>query len=217
MTLSLYAMANFLFLFPLVCSPLNRFQIDALFVHLIEGGHLAQSLDALDDEVRYIIDLLVGVEAADSESDRRMGELFAHSHRPKNVARLEAGARASRAARHGHVLDGHHHPLALDERERHVEIAGQAVLERSIEVDLVERRHEAPPHVLSLTKDARVLCGAFLAHDVRRFAETHDARHVERAGPDAPLVAPAVHLRHQAHPRSRAPDVESTDALGTVH
>src|SRR5689334_17793032 len=138
MTLSLYAMADSF----LVGGPLNRLQIDALFVHLVKRGHFAQSLDAVDHELADVIDLFVRVEAADAEPDRRVRELFAHAHRPKNVARLEARARAGRTARHRDVFDGHHHRLALDERERDVEVARQAVLERTVQLYFLERREQ---------------------------------------------------------------------------
>src|SRR6185503_12828153 len=100
-----------------VSRPLDRLEVDPLLVHFVERRHLAEPAHARDDEIGHVVDLFVGVESADAEADGRMSQLFANPHRAKDVARLEAGARARRTARHGHVFDGHHHRLALDEGE----------------------------------------------------------------------------------------------------
>src|SRR5262249_6746750 len=154
----------------------------------------------------YVFDLFVRVEAADAEPDRRVGELFADAHRAKDVARLEARAGAGRAARHGDVLDGHHQPLALDERERNVEGARWPMLERAVELDLFERRREELAEPLALPEDPRVFGRPLFEHEVGGLAEPRDARHVERARPRTALVPTAVHLSDEAHARLRAPD-----------
>ena len=78
-----------------------------------------------DDEVDHVVDLLLGVEPAEAEADRRVRELVADAERAEHVARLERRRRARRAGRHRDVLERHQQRLALDERERDVEVARQ--------------------------------------------------------------------------------------------
>src|ERR1700712_6052030 len=96
MTLSEYAMS-------FSCSgaahsvrrPRNRFEIDALSVHLVQRRHLAQPLDVFDHEVRDVVDLFFGVVLAEAEADRAMCQLFVHTQRAQHIARLEAPPRGS--------------------------------------------------------------------------------------------------------------------------
>ena len=118
--------------------PLNGFQIDAVFVHLVKGGHVAELSDLAHDEIGYEVDLFRRVEAPDTKADRRVRQLFIEAHRAQHVARLQAGAGAGRAAGDGHVLDGHHQPFTLHEREGQVEVAGQASLWVAIQSGVVE-------------------------------------------------------------------------------
>ena len=118
----------------------------------------------------------------------------------------------------GDVLDRHHQPLALDEGERDVEVAGQAVLERAVDVDLVERGHDAL--VRSRSRRARSRAASAFpscAQISARLAEAHDARHVQRARAHAALVPAAVHLRDEAHARLAPADVQRADPLRAVH
>src|SRR5580658_3158854 len=98
-----------------VSGPLDALQIDSLFVHLVEGGHVAKVLYLACDEIGDVVDLFLGVEPPEPESDARVRQLVSDPERAQNVARLEARGGAGRAARDGDVLDGHHHGLPFDE------------------------------------------------------------------------------------------------------
>ena len=50
-----------------------------------------------------------------------------------------------------------------------------------------------------------------------RFAQAHDARHIQRARPHAALMPAAVHLRRQLHARIAAPHIKRAHALRPVH
>src|SRR6202042_771968 len=86
-----------------VSGPLDALQIDSLFVHLVEGGHVAKVLPLPDDEVGHVVDLVLRVEPPEPESDARVRQLVSDSERAQDVARLEAGGGAGRAARDGDV------------------------------------------------------------------------------------------------------------------
>src|SRR5262249_22700547 len=90
------------------------------------------------DEVHHVVDLVLGGEPAEPEADRRMGEVVPDAHGMKHVRRLQARAGARRTARHRDILDGHHERLALDEAEGYVEVAGEAMRERAIDLNGVE-------------------------------------------------------------------------------
>src|ERR1700722_3253938 len=148
MTFSLYAMM-FWFSGDSVSRPLDGLQIDSLFVHLVEGGHVAKVLHLADDEVGHVVDLFLSVEPPEPESDARVRQLVSASERAQDVARLEAGGGAGRAARDGDVLDRHHHRFAFDEVEGDVQVAREAVLHRPVHVALVERALELGPEPLA--------------------------------------------------------------------
>ena len=145
-----------------------------------------------------VVDLFLGVEAADAEANRRVRQLLADAERAQHVRRLERRRGARRARRHRDVLERHHQPLALDVREADVEVAGQPMLPRAVDVDFLAgaicscfradraARSGAPPR--SPSRPARQL---------RRLAEADDARHVERARAHAALVTAAVDLRRR--------------------
>src|SRR5688572_13122526 len=105
-------------------SPLDTLYIDTLLVHLVQRRHVAESFDFGNHEIGDVVDFLFRVETTESETNRRVREIFVETHRTEHVARLEARARAGRAARDGHVFDGHHEPLAFDEGEGDVQVSG---------------------------------------------------------------------------------------------
>ena len=72
-----------------------------------------------------------------------MGQLVADAERAQHVAGFERRRGAGRARRHRDVLERHEERLALDERERDVQVAGQPVLERAVDVGLGE-----PPEII---------------------------------------------------------------------
>jgi hypothetical protein len=100
-----------------------------------------------------------------------------------------------------HVLDGHHQPLALDVRERDVEVVGQPPLvPGAVDVALVELGEELVLEPVAQGLHPRDSSRHSFIQDLAGLAEAHDARDVERARAHAALVAAAVHLRGEPHP-----------------
>ena len=83
-----------------------------------------------------VVDLRLGGEAAEADAQAGVRQLLLDAQRAQHVGRLERGRGAGRAGRHREILDPHHQPLALDIGEADVEIAGNALLEVAVEVDL---------------------------------------------------------------------------------
>src|SRR3569832_1783189 len=75
-TLSLYAMVSseVYVISQLMSRPLNRFQVHALFGHFIERKHLPQLGDDLNNLLDRIVNLIIGIETAQAEADRRVSE-----------------------------------------------------------------------------------------------------------------------------------------------
>ena len=74
----------------------------------------------------HVVDLFLGVEAAEAEADGAVRHVLLDAQRAQHVRRLERGRGAGRARRHRHVLDRHHQRLALDVGEGDVEVARAA-------------------------------------------------------------------------------------------
>ena len=47
-------------------SPFDRVQIDAVFVHLPQGGHLAQTTDGVTNKLDRVVNLFLGGKATES-------------------------------------------------------------------------------------------------------------------------------------------------------
>src|SRR5262249_35955391 len=156
--------------------------------------------------------LVLGVEPAEAEPDRRVRELVADPERFQHVRRLERRRRAGRARRHRDVLETHEQRLALDEGEAQVQVAGQTLHRMAVQVHLVELAHDALAQALAEPEQALVLALHHLAADLHRLPETDDARDVERARTEAALLAAAVELRAQPHAWIARADVERADA-----
>src|SRR4051812_3868791 len=98
MTFSLYAIARSLSWKPRargsenfsVRRPLHAGEVDPLLVHLVKRGHLPELVDLADHQIRHVVDLLLGVEAAEAEADRRVRQVVADAHGVEDVRRLEA-------------------------------------------------------------------------------------------------------------------------------
>src|SRR5258708_35672334 len=90
------------------------------------------------------------------------------------------------------------------------------MLERTVDVHLVELAHDPRPEPLAQREDAGALGLALLRQDVARLAEADDEGHGERARAHPTLVPSAVHLRDEAYARLAPPYVERSDALRPV-
>src|ERR1700733_15149021 len=155
----------------LVRRPLDAVQIDSFFVHLVEGRQVPEFSYFSDHEIADVIDLLLGVEAPEAESNARVRQFITESHGAKHVAGLEAGRSARRTGAHRDVLDGHHEPLPLDEIEGDVEVSGQSVLEGPVDVHLVEVLLAVAPESLAQSEETRRFLFPFCAPDLGGLAE----------------------------------------------
>src|SRR5712672_1641295 len=125
-----------LYSFTSMCRPLHGILVHAFLVHLPQGRQLAQLADLGAQELDGVVDLLLGGEAPDRESDRAVSELVRASERAQDVRGLEARRSAGRARGHRHVLDPHDQGLALDEVEADVEVSRYAPLHVAVDVYL---------------------------------------------------------------------------------
>src|SRR5258707_14120701 len=187
-----------LYSFTSMCCPLHGIQVHALFVHLPQGGELAQFADLGAQELDGVVDLLLGGEAADGEANRAVGELVRAAERPQDIRRFEARRSAGRTRGHRHVLDPHDQGFALDEVEADIEIARYAPLDVPVDVDLFHVL-EAGEQPVAQGADALALGAHLELRDAERLAHTDDLVGRERPRAQAPLVAATVDLRLDAH------------------
>jgi len=95
-----------------------------------------------------------------------------------------------------------------------VQVLGQTLLERSVHAYAVEARGQPLQQTIAQRAHTRRLVGHVFFRDARSLAEARNARHVQRARPDAALVAAAFDHRAQ---RQFASHVERAAALRAVH
>src|SRR6266702_2716036 len=197
-----------------MCRPLHGIQVHALFVHFPKRRELAQLADLGAQELDGVVDLLLGGEAADRETNRAVGELIRASERPQDVRGLEARRSAGRAGRHRHVLDPHDQGLALDEVEADVEVSRYAPLDVAVDVDFFHVP-EAGEQPVAQAPDALALGRHLELRDAEGLAHADDLVGRERPRAQAPLVAAAVDLRLDAH-AGFSPHVQSAYSLRSV-
>src|SRR6267378_3131255 len=183
-----------------MCRPLDGIQVHALLVHLPQGRKLAQLADLGAQELDGVVDLLLGGEAADGESDRAVGELVRAPQRAQDVRRLETRRSAGRARGYRNVLDPHDQRLAFDEVEADVEVSGYAPLHVAVDVDLFHIP-EAGEQPVAQGADAFALGAHLEPGDAERLAHADDLVGRERSRAQAALVAAAVDLRLDTHAR----------------
>src|SRR6266849_2669493 len=204
-----------LYSFTSMCCPLHGIQVHTLFVHFPERGQLAQLADLGAQEPDGVVDLLLGGEAADRETNRAVGELVRTAERPQNIRGLEARRSAGRARGHRHFLDPHDQGFALDEVEADVEVSRYAPLHVAVDVYLFHVL-EAVQQPVAQASNALALRRHLELRDAERLAHADDLVGRERPRAQAPLVAAAVDLRLDAHARLPA-HVQRADALRAVH
>src|SRR5204862_3825835 len=203
-----------LYSFTSMCCPLHGIQVHAFLVHFPQGRKLAQLADLGAQELDRVVDLLLGGEAADRETNRAVGELIRAPERPQDIRRLEARRGAGRTRGHRHVLDPHDQGLALDEVEADVEVSRYAALQVPVDVHLFHVL-EARQQPVAQGADALALGRHLELRDAERLAHPHDLVGRERPRAQAALVAAAVDLRLDAHTRLPA-HVERAYALRAV-
>ena len=77
-------------------SPFDRFHIDALLRHFVQGRHLAEPGDFADDEVDDVVDFFFSRESSEAEANATVGEFIADSQCSQDIARFQTGAGTGR-------------------------------------------------------------------------------------------------------------------------
>ncbi|KAI3476181.1 hypothetical protein L1887_62293 [Cichorium endivia] len=194
--------------------PRDGLQVDALLDHLPERTHVAELVDDADDLVCDIVDLLLGGESADPETQRRVCVLVVEAERTQHVRRLERGRGARRSRREANVLERHEERLALDVLEGEVEAARVAV-GVAVEEHVRDARLERVAQTLRELGDVRVVVRQLLLGQTRRLAESGDELRRQRARSQSTLLSTSVDDGLQTHTRTTA-DVACADTHGPV-
>src|SRR5580704_2876134 len=197
--------------------PLHFGDVDAFLSHLIKRRKLAQFGDDLDHFVDHVVDFLLRVESAESEADRGVRQVFSDAQRLEHVAGFQSGRSAGRAARYRDVIYAHQERFAFDISEAHIQVVREAVLNRAVDVDLIELGFQTLFQAVAQSAEPRTLCLHFLLTEFTGFAQADDARHVERPGTHAALVAAAIDDGRELHARVAAANIQRANALGTVN
>lgn len=109
-------------------APLDRVQVDTLLDELPQRRKLTEEAHTLRYSLEHVVDLLLGSEPADTETDTGVGALITVTQSTENVTRLQRSRRASTARRKCNILQGHQEGLTLDIGERNVHAAGVKVV-----------------------------------------------------------------------------------------
>lgn len=112
----------------LVLAPLDRVEVDTLLDKLPQGRKLTKEANTLRHSLEHVVDLLLGGEPADTETDTGVSALITVAQGTENVTGLQRSRSASTARRKSNVLEGHEERLTLDVGERNVHAAGVEVV-----------------------------------------------------------------------------------------
>src|SRR5574344_1129265 len=99
MTFSLYAMSASYSLHSddLMADPFHFGEVNTVFEHVPQGGHLAQTTDRILDQLHGIIDLFVSGEATDGKTNRAVGQFIAQPQSSQHIGGLQTGRGTGRA------------------------------------------------------------------------------------------------------------------------
>lgn len=109
-------------------APLNSVKIHPLLHKLPQRAQLAQECNALLDSLEHVVDLSIGCESADTETDTAVRALVTAAERAEHVAGLQRGRSACTARGEGNVLKSHEEGFTLNVGEGHVDTAGVEVV-----------------------------------------------------------------------------------------
>src|ERR1700730_1202730 len=197
--------------------PLHLGDVDAFLGHLVKWGKLAQLGDDLNHLVDDVVDFLLRVKSTEAETDRGVGQIFADAQSLKDIARFQRGRSAGRTARYCNVVDAHEERFAFDIGDAQVQVVGRAMLERAVDEDFIELGFEALFKAVAKSTQPNRFFFHFLLAKLTSLTEAHDARHVERAGTHAALVAAAIDDSGELNAGIAAANVQRADALGAVN
>src|ERR1022692_4337434 len=228
MTLSLYAWFfsfSLLDFFPFVrftsCSlptllsrPLHILQVDAFFRHLVERRKLTQTLNGFDDAISNIVHLGFGIEAADAEANRTVRQVVTRAQSLQYIRWLKRRRGACRTAGNGDVVDPHQQRLTFHVREANVQVAGQAMLHRSVDVGLIQTVHDAVAQAIAQARQTAGFLRHFFLRDSAGLAQAHDTGNVQGPRAHATLVVTAVDEGGKLDARIFAADGPGAGPLG---
>ena len=101
--------------------PLDAVEVDTLLNKLPQWAELAQEGYALLHGLQHVVDLGLGSEASDSETDGGMGGLVTTAEGAEDVGWLEGGGGTSGTGGKGNVLECHEERLSLNVGEGNVD------------------------------------------------------------------------------------------------
>ena len=94
--------------------PLDAVEVDTLLHKLPQWAEFAQEGHALLHGLQYVVDLGLGSEASDSETDGGVGGLVTASECAEDVGWLKGGGGTSGTGRKSNVLECHEERLSLN-------------------------------------------------------------------------------------------------------
>jgi len=104
-----------------VLAPFDGVEVYALLDKLPQRAQLAEEGHALLHGLEHVVDLGVGGETADTETDAGVRALVAVTESTENVGRFKRGRCASRARGQSNVLESHQEGFTLDVSEGNVD------------------------------------------------------------------------------------------------
>src|SRR5450830_67673 len=198
----------------LVCSPLDRADVDPVLVHIPQRRQFAQLADFALDQINGEVDIFFGRETADGKTNRAVRQFVAAAQGAQHVRRFQAGRGASRAGRDRDVLDRHDQGFAFDVVEADVQVVRHTVLHVAIDIgffDLLQTLGQTVPHGADVNQFGFHL----FAGDAESLAHADDLVRRQGTGTQTALMTAAVNLRLDAHTRLAA-NIQRADALGTI-
>src|SRR3954468_20415624 len=170
------------------------------------------SRNALDGE----IDLSGSSRTAEAEAHGRAGALARGTDRLQHVRDSLAARRTRGPSGDREIAERHQQSLAFHTVNADVQVVRQAPLERAVHA---HGGGAVTQSVEQAIAKPRQTCRFFRQLDAAQLggcSEPDDAGDVERAGPQAVLLASAELLRRERQARFHLPKVECATAFGTV-
>ena len=144
-----------------------------------------------------------------------MGQFVIEAEGPQHIGGLQTCRSAGRAGGHSQVPQGHHQRLPFNKVETDVQVARHPLLQVAIHIHLLNVFQPVQQPLAKFCQPLLLCCHLLLGDGVG-LTHAHDLVGSQSAGAHAPLMAAAVNLRLNAHPRL-APHIQGTHTLGAVN
>ena len=181
------------------------------------GESSRRSVHRFDHASGGAVYFLFGIEPPQSETDGVERHFVGHAHGLQHIAGLHGSRRTRRTAGYRDAAHARHQTRQLPRRRSSCSgyAAGDAPCSPLIDISSKPASSFARRRSRS-RRNRTVSSRISLRADGASLAQAHDARHVQRTGSHAALVAAAIHLRGQLHARIAAPHVQRAGALGSI-